>query len=107
MITPDSKISSHRVRIRLIPRLDDLFRATFERACVAALIDGADIDTPEAARLVEDHLRSHGYPDAEVQLFRSVEDYRRRTSNWVVRRERAQGLAPHASNHRGSVKGGQ
>jgi hypothetical protein len=87
MITHDSNMTNHRVRIGLVPRLDLTFRAAMEQACIAASLAGVDIDTPEAALIVEEHLRSHGYPNAEISLARSVDDYRSRVSNWLVRRD--------------------
>jgi hypothetical protein len=77
----------HRTRIDLRPPLDLTFRAAFERACVAASLAGAELDTPDAARIVEDELRSDGYPNAEISLFRSVQEYRNRVSNWVAWRD--------------------
>jgi hypothetical protein len=77
----------HRVRIDLHPRSDLMFRAALERACLAASVAGAELDTPDAARIVEEELRSVGYPNAEISLFRSVEEYRKRVSNWVAWRD--------------------
>jgi hypothetical protein len=78
---------THRTHVDLQPPLDLAFRAAFGRACVAASLAGAELDTPDAARIVEDELRSDGYPKAEISLFRSVEEYRNRVSNWVVWRD--------------------
>jgi hypothetical protein len=87
MIAHDRDIMTNRIRIDLRPRIDSAFRAALEGACVAASLAGAEIDTPEAARIVEDELRSRGYPNAEISLFRSVEEYRNRASNWVAWRD--------------------
>lgn len=87
MIAYDRNIMKCRIRIDLRPRIDLTFRAALEGACVAASLAGAELDTPEAARIVEDELRSHGYPNAEISLFRSVEEYRNRASNWVAWRD--------------------
>jgi len=54
---------------------------------VAASLAGAELDSPEAARIVEDELRSDGYPSTEISLFRSVEEYRNRVSHWVAWRD--------------------
>ena len=78
---------THRLRIDLRPRADLEFRAALERASVAASLAGAELDSPEAARIVEDELRSDGYPSTEISLFRSVEEYRNRVSNWVAWRD--------------------
>lgn len=78
---------NHRIRIGLRPRQDLAFRLAFERACVAASLRGAELDTPDGARIVEEELRSRGYPSAEISLFRSVEEYRNRVSNWVAWRD--------------------
>ena len=78
---------NHRIRIGLRPRQDLTFRVAFERACVAASLTGAELDTAEAARIVEEELRSGGYPNAEISVFRSVEEYRNRVSNWVAWRD--------------------
>jgi hypothetical protein len=88
----------HRTRIDLRPPLDLTFRSAFERACVAASLAGAELDTPDAARIVEDELRSDGYPNAEISLFRSVEEYRNRVSNWVAWRD-GRPRAIRASRH--------
>jgi len=90
---------SLRVRISHIPRRDPAFRAAIERACVAAYLNGVDIATPDAALIVEEHLRAHGYPETEIRLGRTVEDYRQGVSNWLVRRDgrvRAKGATQHA-----------
>ena len=58
---------NHRIRIGLRPRQDLTFRVAFERACVAASLTGAELDTAEAARIVEEELRSGGYPNAEIE----------------------------------------
>jgi hypothetical protein len=87
MIVHDMESIEHRIRIDLRPRVDLTFRAALERACLAASVAGAELDTPEAARIVEEELRSGGYPDAEISLFRSVEEYRNRVSNWVAWRD--------------------
>ena len=75
------------MRIRLVPPADAAFRAVVERACLAASIAGVGLDTPDAARIVEEELRAGGYPRAEVGLFRSVEDVRSHVSNWIVWRD--------------------
>ena len=87
MILHDMKSIEHRIRIDLRPRVDLRFRAALEDACVAASLAGADLDTPDAARIVEEDLRSGSYPNAEISLFRSVEEYRNRVSNWVAWRD--------------------
>ena len=87
MIAHAMKPVSHRLRIDLRPRADVEFRAALERASVAASLAGAEFDTPEAARIVEEELRSGGYPSAEISLFRSVEEYRNRVSHWVAWRD--------------------
>jgi hypothetical protein len=87
MILHDRKFMNVRVHIDLRPRTDLMFRAAFERACVAASVEGAELDSPDAARIVEEELRSGGYPNAEISLFRSVEEYRNRVSNWVAWRD--------------------
>jgi hypothetical protein len=99
---------SHRVRISHIPRHDPAFRAAIERACVAAYLNGVGIDTPDAALIVEEHLRTHGYPETEISLGRTVEDYRQGVSNWVVRRDgrmRAKGATQRADPEIGCVVG--
>jgi len=87
MIAHAMKPVTHRLRIDLRPRADLEFRAALERASVAASLAGAELDTPEAARIVEDELRSDGYPSTEISLFRSVEEYRNRVSHWVAWRD--------------------
>jgi broad specificity phosphatase PhoE len=87
MIAHDRDAMTCRIRIDLRPRADLTFRSALERACVAASLAGAELDTPDAARIVEDELRSHGYPNAEISLFRSVEEYRNRVANWVAWRD--------------------
>jgi hypothetical protein len=87
MITYAMKTVNHRIRIELRPRMDPEFRAALERASVVASLAGADLDTPEAARIVEEELRSGGYPSTEISLFRTVEEYRNRVSHWVAWRD--------------------
>lgn len=87
MIVHDRKRMKHRIRIDLRPRTDPMFRAAFQRACVTASVAGAELDSPDAARIVEEELRSGNYPKAEISLFRSVEEYRNRVSNWVAWRD--------------------
>lgn len=76
-----------KVRIRYVPLTDLAFGAAVREACVAASLAGVDIDTPDAARVAEEHLGTHGYPDVEVRLFRTVEEYRSRATNWLIRRD--------------------
>lgn len=78
-----------KVRIRYLPATDHVFTAAVQEACAAAALAGVDIDLPEAAGIAEEHLRSLGYPDVEIRLFRTVDEYRNRETNWVVRRDRA------------------
>jgi hypothetical protein len=87
MIVHDRDAMNHRIRIDIRPAVDLTFRAALERACLAASLAGAELDTPDAAGIVEDKLRSDGYPNAEISLFRSVEEYRNRVSNWVAWRD--------------------
>jgi len=87
MIVHDMESIEHRVRIDFRPPADLAFRAALERACLAASVAGAELDTPDAARIVEEELRSGSYPNAEISLFRSVEEYRNRVSNWVAWRD--------------------
>jgi hypothetical protein len=90
----------HRIRIDLRPRGDPAFRVALEGACVAAALAGKDLDMPDAARIVEEELRAGGYPNAEVSIFRSVEEYRNRVSNWVVWRD---GSRPGRKQERESI----
>jgi hypothetical protein len=87
----------YRIRIDVRPHVDPTFRAALERACVAASIAGAELDTPDAASIVEQELRTGGYPQAEISLFRSVEEYRTHICNWVVWRD---GRPPGGSRSR-------
>ena len=77
---------NHRVHIGLVPSSDPTFRVAFERACSVMSLAGIDVDTPEAARIVEEQLQGHGYPHAEIYLFRSVQDYQSHVTNWLVHR---------------------
>ena len=76
-----------RIRVRLIPEIDATFRSAFERACIAAALAGADLDSPDAARIAREHLRASGYTEARIWIFRSVDEYRSRVSNWFVWRD--------------------
>lgn len=76
-----------RVRIGLMPSLDLAFRAAFERACIETCLAGVEFDTPDAARIAQDALRSNGYPMAEIRMFRSVNEYVNHASNWLVLRD--------------------
>jgi len=87
MITSDSDMTSHRVRINLLPARDQAFRAAFLRAVAGASFAEVDVDMPESARLVEDRLRVDGYPNADIRLYRTVDEYRDHVANWVVRRD--------------------
>jgi hypothetical protein len=92
----------HRIRIDLRPRRDPAFRVALEGACVAASLAGADLDMPDAARIAEEELRAGGYRNAEITIFRSVEEYRNRVSNWVVwrdgRRQKRESIEAAGSN---------
>ena len=33
------------------------------------------------------YLGTHGYPNAEIRLFRTVEEYRGQATNWLIRRD--------------------
>jgi hypothetical protein len=78
---------NRRTRIDLRPPSDTRFRAAIERACIAASLTGVELDTPDAARIVRDEVRSDGYPNAEISVFRTVEEFRNRVSNWIVWRD--------------------
>lgn len=76
-----------RIRIRYVPPTDLAFGAAVQEACAAASLAGVDIDAPDAARVAEEYLGTHGYPNVEIRLFRTVEEYRRRAANWLIRRD--------------------
>ena len=76
-----------RIRIGLRPGEDRSFRSAFEQACIGVFLAGVELDTPDAARIARDGLRSSGYPNAEISMFRSVNEYLNHASNWLVWRD--------------------
>jgi hypothetical protein len=87
IITRGNNMLNIRVRIRYVPPTDLAFGAAVQEACAAASLAGLDIDAPDAARVVEEYLGTHGYPNVAISLFRTVDEYRSQATNWLIRRD--------------------
>jgi hypothetical protein len=77
-----------RIRIRLEPPDDLAFHDRFEQAVAAASSGQHELDSPEAARIAGEYLRSNGYPAATIEFSRSVDEYLQHVSHWRVLRDR-------------------
>jgi hypothetical protein len=75
------------IKARLTPWDDREFVRTFERARVEVERSGCCPEGPEAAERVERLLREGGYPDARVEIERTVAEALSRISHWDVRRD--------------------
>ena len=75
------------IRARLSPWDDQAFVQAFERARdEVEHADSADAG-PAAALKVERLLRADGYPDARIDVTRTVSEALDHTSHWDVRRD--------------------
>ena len=73
------------LRITLVPWDDREFVQAFERA--RAAVPEPSIHGPEAAARVEGLLRAAGYPEATIEVHRTVEEAVVHDAEWTVRRD--------------------
>lgn len=75
------------VRARLVPWDDPDFVHAFERAQAETERSGCCPEGPQAAQRVQHLLREAGYPEAVVEVERTVEEALQHVSHWTVRRD--------------------
>jgi hypothetical protein len=75
------------IKARITPWDDPLFVQAYERAVADMERSGDAGEGPNAARLVETRLREAGFPDARIDVVRTVTEALERTSHWDVRRD--------------------
>ena len=75
------------IRAGLIPWDDEQFVREYERAREQAIREGLTIYGPKAAARVEQILRAGGYPHAEVEVHRTVDEALKHAARWTVRRD--------------------
>ncbi len=76
-----------RIRAKITPWDDPDFVRAFERARAEVDISGCCPEGPQAAAEVQRMLQEAGFPDAHVEVLRSVQEALEHTSHWVVTRD--------------------
>lgn len=79
--------STVRVKAKITPWDDPAFVRAFEEARAEVDRSGCCPDGPEAASEVQRLLREGGFPDAHVEVVRSVQEALEHTSHWTVSRD--------------------
>lgn len=74
------------IRAKITPWDDPAFVRAFEDARDSTARDGFD-DGPKGGAHVQQLLRQAGYPDATVEVVRTVRDALEHTSHWIVSRD--------------------
>jgi hypothetical protein len=75
-----------RIRAKITPWDDPMFVRAFETARDNVAADGVP-DGPSSASRVEHLLREAGYPQARVDVIRTVQEALEHTSHWIVVRD--------------------
>lgn len=75
------------LRAELIPWDDPRFVQEYERARQQVIREGLTINGPKAAGRVEQLLHAGGYPEAVVEVERTVDEALRHAARWTVRRD--------------------
>jgi hypothetical protein len=75
------------VRAELVPWDDRGFVAAYERAHDTALGEGLAINGPRAAARVQELLRSSGYPHADIDVERTIDEALEHAARWRVWRD--------------------
>jgi hypothetical protein len=75
------------IKASITPWDDPAFMKAFEQAKDQVVSDAEHPDWPRAALEVQHRLREAGYPDARVEVVRTVEEALRHTSHWIVSRD--------------------
>ena len=75
-----------RIRAKITPWDDPAFVRAFETARQVVAADGVP-DGPRSAARVEHLLREAGYPQARVEVIRTVQEALDQTSHWIVTRD--------------------
>jgi hypothetical protein len=74
------------VKTRLIPWDDTAFVRAYEQAHAEVEASGCCPEGLDAAERVQHLLRERGYPDARVDVERSVDEALQHVAHWVVNR---------------------
>jgi hypothetical protein len=75
------------IKASITPWDDPGFVKAFEHAKDQIEHDAEHPDWPKAAQEVQRRLREAGYPDARVEMVRTVEEALAHTSHWIVSRD--------------------
>jgi hypothetical protein len=75
------------IKARITPWDDPGFVRAFEEAKDRVEHEADRPDSPRAALEVQHQLRAAGYPNARVEVIRTVEEALQHTSHWDVRRD--------------------
>jgi hypothetical protein len=78
---------SFHIKASVTPWDDPAFVKAFERARDAIEHESEHPDGPKAALEVQHMLREAGYPNARVEVVRTVEEALQHTSHWTVSRD--------------------
>ncbi len=76
-----------RVKIHVVDWDDPRFVVALQHAWKGIVSCGVDLDSPVAASRCETMLHDAGFPTAEVNYDRSVDDIAAGVATWVVRRD--------------------
>ncbi len=85
--TDRRRASEPQLRAALIPWEDRDFVRAFELAREHVVDEGLLINGPKAAARLEQLLHAAGYPDATVDVERTVDEALHRAARWTVRRD--------------------
>lgn len=77
----------NNLKIQIVEWKDRTFVTEIETACRAMTLAGVRLDTIDAAQVVQDALRTHGYPAAVVEYRRSVDEALAGIAHWRVLRD--------------------
>ncbi len=76
-----------RIKAKITPWDDPDFVRAFERARAEMDRSGCCPEGPQAAAEVQRMLHDAGFPNARVEVDRTVQEALEHTSNWTVRRD--------------------
>lgn len=82
----------HRLKLTVVPWDDPGFHQLLDAACACITKERLDLDSREAADLVQRMLRAAGYADAVIEYHRTADDYLKARATWTVLRD---GALPH------------
>lgn len=75
-----------KLKVCIEPWDDPAFRAAFETAYEAILFEELPLDSPETARRAQHLLVEAGYPEARIDLEKTVDEALAHVAHWIVHR---------------------